>query len=152
METRGVRNHNPLNIRKTKDKWVGLAKEQTDPAFFVFTSDLYGLRAAFRIIRNYVKRTPALTLAGMITRWAPPNENSTKTYIQFVSNCLGLPDCQQIRYIFDNERMMVHLIRFMAKLESGVWLDEDLVTQAYYLERGISFKREGNSGGDTSPL
>lgn len=144
--SRGLRNHNPLNIRKTKDKWVGLSKQQTDPAFFVFTSDIYGLRAGFRIIRNYVKRTLSLTLAQMVVRWAPPNENDTKYYIQFLSNCLGVPSDIILLHELNNESFMVHLLRCMAKMESGVWLSQDLVTAAYYMEQGITNPKEGVRG------
>ena len=33
---RGIRNRNPGNIRRSRDRWKGLAPAQTDPAFFVF--------------------------------------------------------------------------------------------------------------------
>ena len=33
MLPRGIRNHNPLNIRKSKDQWKGMAEVQTDRAF-----------------------------------------------------------------------------------------------------------------------
>ena len=29
---RGIRNHNPLNIRRSKDQWKGMAEVQTDRA------------------------------------------------------------------------------------------------------------------------
>ena len=41
MTTRGIRNHNPGNIRHG-EQWQGLAKEQTDPSFCVFISNEYG--------------------------------------------------------------------------------------------------------------
>ena len=31
--TRGIRNHNPLNIRHGKSQWLGMAEQQTDKAF-----------------------------------------------------------------------------------------------------------------------
>ena len=30
---RGIRNNNPLNIRRSKDRWKGMAEAQTDGAF-----------------------------------------------------------------------------------------------------------------------
>ena len=32
MLPRGIRNNNPLNIRRTKDQWLGMKKEQTGTA------------------------------------------------------------------------------------------------------------------------
>ena len=31
MLPRGIRNHNPLNVRRSKDQWKGMAEVQTDP-------------------------------------------------------------------------------------------------------------------------
>jgi len=31
MLPRGIRNNNPLNIRRSKDQWLGMKKEQTNP-------------------------------------------------------------------------------------------------------------------------
>ena len=36
MLPRGIRNNNPLNIRRSKDQWKGLAEAQTDRAFVLF--------------------------------------------------------------------------------------------------------------------
>ena len=44
MLARGIRNHNPLNIRKSKDQWKGMAEVQTDRAFIQFKSLDYGRR------------------------------------------------------------------------------------------------------------
>ena len=48
MLPRGFRNNNPLNIRRSKDQWKGLAEAQTDRAFVQFKSLEYGWRAAFQ--------------------------------------------------------------------------------------------------------
>ena len=50
---RGVRNCNPLNIRRTADLWQGLAERQPDPEFFTFRSMPWGYRAAFIVLRTY---------------------------------------------------------------------------------------------------
>ena len=44
MTPRGIRNCNPLNIRRSKDQWKGLAERQQDAAFCQFKSLEYGLR------------------------------------------------------------------------------------------------------------
>lgn len=33
---RGIRNNNPLNIRRSADHWQGMRDEQTDPSFVQF--------------------------------------------------------------------------------------------------------------------
>lgn len=45
--TRGLRNNNPLNIRRNNTKWQGLSATQTDKSFFQFKTMAYGYRAAF---------------------------------------------------------------------------------------------------------
>lgn len=92
--TRAERNHNPLNIRKTKDKFLGEANVQEDPEFKKFINNIYGYRAALVIIiKTYKNKHGIKTIKGIINRWAPPEENDTKKYIKFVSYRSGiLPD------------------------------------------------------------
>ena len=40
MTPRGIRNCNPLNIRRSKDQWKGLVEAQTDRVFCQFKSSL----------------------------------------------------------------------------------------------------------------
>ena len=39
---RGIRNNNPLNIRRTQTVWKGMKKEVTDKEFVEFKSMAYG--------------------------------------------------------------------------------------------------------------
>ena len=92
---RGIRNHNPLNIRLTaKDQWKGLAAQQNDRAFCQFKSLEYGWRAAFYLLtRTYYHKYRLYTIRGIINKWAPPTENKTEAYIANVSALTGiLPD------------------------------------------------------------
>lgn len=90
MDTRGVRNNNPGNIRKSRDKWQGLAEIQNDPAFFTFSKPEYGIRAMTRILINYQAKYGLTTVRGIIGRWAPPNENDTEAYIRAVAKAVGV--------------------------------------------------------------
>ena len=94
MTPRGIRNHNPLNIRRSKDQWQGMAKVQTDRAFVQFESLEWGWRAAFKLLtRTYYHNYRLYTIRGIISRWAPPQENNTEAYIQNVSRLSGIgPD------------------------------------------------------------
>ena len=47
MISRGIRNNNPLNVRRSKDKWQGMKALQTDASFVQFETMAYGWRAAF---------------------------------------------------------------------------------------------------------
>lgn len=83
---RGLRNCNPLNIRRSADKWQGLSATQDDPAFFSFLGMCYGWRAAFVILtRSYYQKRGLNTIRKIISRWAPNNENNTEGYIKRVS-------------------------------------------------------------------
>ena len=83
-QPRGIRNNNPLNIRKGNN-WLGERQPQTDKSFEEFQSLELGLRAGFIIIRNYMTRRPRLdTVSAIINRWAPSSENNTAAYIKEV--------------------------------------------------------------------
>ena len=94
MLPRGIRNNNPLNIRRGKDQWQGLRAQQTDASFCQFESLEYGWRAAFYLLtRTYYHKYRLYTIRAIISRWAPPNENLTATYIQNVCRLTGIaPD------------------------------------------------------------
>ena len=94
MIPRGIRNNNPLNVRRSKDKWLGLRTVQTDAEFCQFETMAYGWRAAFVLLtRTYYHTYRLYTIRAIISRWAPPNENNTKRYIENVSRLTGItPD------------------------------------------------------------
>lgn len=88
---RGIRNNNPLNIRHNRaNAWQGRVSPQTDPSFVQFASMSYGVRAAFIIMFNYTRQMPGLTLADLVSRWAPPTENDSHAYAHYVSQLTGL--------------------------------------------------------------
>lgn len=91
---RGIRNNNPLNIRRSKDKWKGMKAQQSDAAFVQFESMEYGWRAAFWLLtRTYYHKYRLYTIRTIVQKWAPPLENNTIAYINQVSRLTGLhPD------------------------------------------------------------
>ena len=84
-QPRGIRNHNPGNLRRSSDPWQGLAAEQTDAEFFQFASAKWGIRALARTLIAHQDRVGLKTIKQMIGRWAPPNENDTGTYVRAVA-------------------------------------------------------------------
>lgn len=97
--TRGVRNNNPGNIR-IGDDWQGLAKrsemtaaQKAEKEFCVFSAPEFGIRAIGRILLNYQFKRGRKTVATMLNRWAPPNENNTRAYINAVAADMNIsPD------------------------------------------------------------
>ena len=91
---RGIRNNNPLNIRRSGDKWQGLRVLQEDREFFQFSEMKWGWRAAFRLLcHTYYGKYKLRTIRAIITRWAPPKENNTEAYIRSVTDRIGIgPD------------------------------------------------------------
>ncbi len=95
MIPRGIRNNNPLNIRRSKDQWKGMSKTQNDRSFCQFETLEYGWRAAFYLLtRTYYHKYRLYTIRGIISRWAPPQDNNdTSAYIANVSRLTGIdPD------------------------------------------------------------
>lgn len=98
---RGIRNHNPGNIRHGA-KWQGLASSQTDSEFCQFASPQWGIRALARTLITYQDTHGLRSVAEIISRWAPPvgDRNGaapggqytqrTDRYIVFVANRLGV--------------------------------------------------------------
>ena len=133
MEPRGIRNNNPLNIRKGNN-WKGERPNQTDKAFEEFTSMEYGIRAGFKILRNYVTGYNGMinkfnTIEKIIRRWAPPTENATQNYIDFVSKDTGIPARQKLA--FSDRKKMVDIVYAMIFVECGQRVARDIIESAY---------------------
>ena len=125
---RGIRNNNPLNIR-IGNTWLGEVPNPTDSEFEQFASVRYGLRAAFYILRRYIRRYGRNTTAKIIRAWAPAIENNTQRYIEVVcKRSLIAPD-EVIDYA--DKKTMVRLVKAMAFVECGVQLDDDVVGDSY---------------------
>lgn len=91
---RGIRNNNPGNIRHGAS-WQGMAAQQLDAAFVTFKTPEYGIRAISKIIDTYSSKYGINTVRGVIEKWAPPNENDTESYVQAVSDEVGVsPDSE----------------------------------------------------------
>lgn len=88
QQPRGIRNNNPLNIRRTQSKWLGEVDNlqgQRDSAFCQFEKLCYGYRAAGKLLRRYQTKYKLYTIEGIINKWAPPCENDTRAYATIVA-------------------------------------------------------------------
>ncbi len=88
---RGIRNFNPGNIRHAKGtRWQGMSANQNDSAFVQFTGPQWGIRAIARTLITYQDKHALRTIRQIISRWAPPSENNTESYIRQVAARVGV--------------------------------------------------------------
>lgn len=125
--TRGIRNNNPLNIRHSKG-FTWLNEQLPDPdGFCRFSGMVYGLRAAFALLRTYNLRYNLYSVREIIERWAPPSENHTEIYIAYITNTTLLEVDTRCPYGSDEAKI---LIQAMAMYESRYLAPNDLLDAA----------------------
>ena len=131
---RGIRNNNPLNIRRSKTKWNGEVDrirrqvtdkqgnvsyaEEFDRTFCQFKEMKYGYRAAFKTLRTYIEKHKCDTIEKIINRWAPPCENHTLNYIHTV--CMYAAMEKDAPVDFKNKSVMLNIVEGMCVAENGV--------------------------------
>ena len=120
---RGLRNNNPLNIRRNSIRWKGMKEEQKDKDFVQFKSMLWGYRAAFKIMQTYVNKHHCKTLHDIISRWAPPSENNTKAYEKFVAGEICTTPLSPLPP-FSDCSFWVSLVLAMTLMENGYSMDK----------------------------
>ena len=129
MMTRGLRNNNPLNIRRVAGtRWKGQRAEQTDREFVQFSSVEYGLRAAFCILETYRRKYKAVCIEDIINRWAPPSENDTRKYVETVCRLTGFGGKERLA-----ESQLPALVCAMAFVECGALISKETINKAYSL-------------------
>ena len=143
MEPLGIRNNNPLNIRRGKTLWKGELPQTPPPsgeagsgtAFCKFERMEWGLRAAFCLLRTYRDKYKLNCIADIIMRWAPPSENRTAQYIRNVCRWTGFGGMQRL-----TESDWPTLVKAMARQETGAELDESVILAGFRLYRGSEMK------------
>lgn len=116
--SRGLRNCNPGNIRRSKDNWQGLREKQTDPAFFQFVDMPHGYRALMRTLQSYRWKWKCDTIGHFIHRWAPSKENDTRAYIASVCRDMGVSS-DYVPDVEDRETMC-RFAAAISRVENGV--------------------------------
>ena len=120
-QTRGMRNNNPLNIRKTKTVWLGSEKSVVEREFCVFKNPVWGFRAAFRILSTYYWKYHLCSIDAIIRRWAPATENDTQAYIEAVVLFSGISSRRLLPPPnWKNKETWVALALAMCQVENGV--------------------------------
>lgn len=119
--SRGLQNCNPGNIRQSKVRYKGEVRPSRDSAFKQFESLAWGYRAIFVLLDTYRIRYGLDTIRGMISRWAPPSENHTETYIRAVADAVGIPDGQPLDT--RDRTTMLRMAAAVSRVENGAAAD-----------------------------
>ncbi|MBR4130235.1 MAG: structural protein P5 [Bacteroidaceae bacterium] len=141
LMTLGMRNNNPLNIRKVPGThWKGELPQSSSPlrggregaTFCQFTTLEHGIRAAYQILDTYRRKYHAVCIEDIISRWAPPSENNTEAYIRSVCALTGFGGKERL-----TEVEWPALIKAMALIESRMHLDAAILKTAYNLYQNL---------------
>ena len=114
---RGIRNHNPGNLRRSKDIWQGLSATQNDLEFFQFIDATWGIRALARTLITYQDKHDLRTVAKIINRWAPSIENDTLAYTTSVCKATGFGPDEEINC--HSYSVLLGLVAAIIKQENG---------------------------------
>ena len=130
--TRGERNHNPGNLEGSIH-WLGVTGQ--DGPYAIFSDDASGLRALAKNIRNQQRLHGLDTVAGIIAKFAPPNENNTSAYVGAVCAYLGVDKDQEIS--LEDNGVLSRFVRAVILHENGrcSYTDRDIDDAVAQLRR-----------------
>jgi hypothetical protein len=112
---------NPGNIRDSLEVFQGEVPSP-DSDFKSFASMAYGFRAMIVILRTYYTKHDLKNLAQMISRWAPPEENDTDSYIDFIKQNAPIDpekDLQLVLFGGYNDELK-NILTCMTWIEQGI--------------------------------
>ncbi|WGO84677.1 structural protein [Arsenophonus apicola] len=130
--TRGIRNHNPGNINYLPaNQWQGQLpiNKAIEPRFCRFISPEYGIRALIKLLQTYHNKGYN-TVNKMINRWAPPNENGTQNYINYVATRLNMAPNDKLNP-FDKNTAFI-LAKAIIQYENGAQPYDNAVFERAY--------------------
>lgn len=127
--SRGLRNCNPGNIRRSNTKYQGEKTPSTDSAFKQFESLEWGYRAVFMLLHTYRVRGYGDTIEKMISRYAPSSENNTEAYISRLCRATGFERDMPLDTL--NAEQMVPVVCAISAVENGVEADWQCVTRGW---------------------
>lgn len=134
MESLVFLTKNPFNIRKTSDVWLGQCGSER--GFVKFIDRIYGIRAGIVLLNNYTKMG-LHTVADIINRYAPANENDTQSYIAFVSSYLTRRGYTTDKIFFDSDSFFF-LCQAICLQECGfdlTWLEFDYIVKRFNIAK-----------------
>lgn len=156
---RGLRNNNPLNIRRTSVPWLGKLLDVVDgvllagadPDFERFHETWQGIRAAIKNAQTIERRVreagEPFTVLALISTWAPASDgNDTAAYASFVARKLGdalfpmeLPDTEPLGVtepmnhgpVMRRWVFVEPIIRAMVEVENGMGWQARIAPEVY---------------------
>ena len=136
MKMRGQRNNNPLNIKCMPNaQWIG----EVDPAlkfddtFCEFIKMKYGIRAAIKLIRNYIHKGYN-TIDKIISRWCP--DQTAPAYRKFVGDHVKavIPTVDRWTVIGRDDKAVIReMVKAMAVMECQYRIDDAEFEEAWEL-------------------
>jgi hypothetical protein len=134
MKSRGLKNNNPLNIRKNTDFFEGEVAVSTDTSFKQFCTMAHGYRAAFVMLGTYLLRGQN-TIEKIVSRWAPPNENNTAGYINHVEQWSGVARDKELTAASGDDYLQI--VVAMSRVENGTPANIADVEEGFNLQTKI---------------
>lgn len=135
---RGIRNHNPLNIRlNPANRWQGRVppERNTDGAFEQFTDPVWGIRAGAVLIIAHYDRRGADTIRELVRIWAPESENDTEAYAAFVARESGFGADEKLD--FHRAEHLRPVLLAMIRMENGQQPYTDAQIDAALVRAGV---------------
>ena len=112
----GIRNNNPGNLRPTTPPFQGTVG--SNKGYAVFSSPVYGIRAIYKLLKNYKSLYGLDTIAKIASRWAPANDgNNVAAYAANVALMSGIPQNRAIDT--NNFDTMTRLAKGIIGAENG---------------------------------
>lgn len=91
----------------------------------------FGIRAAYRLLENSYINKGFNTIEKIVSRWAPPSENDTKKYIQFVAEKTKInPKKVLIPQSYEYKTEIASIIQAMTKKENSYTIELNVITNA----------------------
>lgn len=110
--SRGIRNKNPMNVRRSSSRWLGQCNTITDKQFCQFSHFMFGVRAGLYLLIKY-HFVYGLNLEDMISRYAPSSDhNDTSSYIHYCKCAVE----GEVPYSYN---WYFNLVRKICLIESG---------------------------------
>lgn len=124
-KTRGIRNNNPGNIKRSNSRWKGLAlpmemteEQKSEQVFCVFKEAVWGIRAMCKILQTYRSRG-AWSILDYVQIWAPKTDaNPVENYARYIAEKLEL-DYRNDGLDLDDHETLLGMLQSMIYFENG---------------------------------
>ena len=132
---RGIRNHNPMNLRYYDSiNWNGQIGPD-DAGYARFETVEHGIRAGVKNLLNGYFGRGISSPQAIISKYAPHHENPTDNYIRFIADHMGVDVNQAIEPTRAN---LIHLTKGIIHFENG-----SNPYQQSTIERGVDMAMAG---------